>query len=911
MNQVFTVYSGFFLAASAVSFIVAVLARQRRSVRGAKDLTLLMLASGIWSFFIIFETAAPTVELKVFWAKFGYLGAVTTPVLYLIFVMRFTGNEKFITRNNVILLCIVPLITMVLAITNGMHHLLWSGFSTIYPKTNMMEYFHGIWFWVGYMAYNNILLLLATIYLFSFVIRRHDTFRSQGWIIFVASLCPWISSVVYLTGANPVPGLDLVPVSNILSGVLLVYAILYFRFLDLVPIARVTLVETLPDGIIVLDKQNRIQDINASALNFLGIESKSIIGAQVELAGARDVKLLDEVISQTSANNIEVKSSQHGKTFRVTRQGIKIQAGSRLVVIRDITDLVVNQNKIRNAEERYRSMFTMFRLMADNMPDMLWAKDLEKKFVFTNKAVCDNLIRAINTDEPIGKDDLFFALRERQKHPDNPDWFTFGELCQDSDQVVLNSGKVEHFYEYGNVGGEFLYLDVWKAPIFNNDGMMIGVVGSGRDVTHQKRTEEEIYQKDRLLDAIAKATALLIQTENLDESINNALEIIGKATRVNRVYIFQNHNDTGYKMPLMSQCYEWCDGSVDPQIDNPDLQNLPYEIACPRWFETLSAGKVIVGNIADFPEPEKTSLSAQGIKSILATPVIIDKNFWGFIGFDDCTTERDWPSALEQILTAAANTIGVAYLRKRSQEELLVSKEKAEESDRLKSAFLANMSHEIRTPMNGILGFAELLKEPDLTGAEQKKYISIIEKSGTRMLSIINDLVDLAKIESGQMELAVVETNINEQIDYLFSFFKPEVESRGIRFSVNKGLSLVEAYIKTDKEKIYAILTNLVKNAIKFTQVGFIEFGYVKNDRYLEFYIKDSGIGIAEDRQEAIFNRFVQGNITNRQARQGAGLGLSIAKAYVLMLGGEIWVKSQEGKGSAFHFTIPYVAGTL
>jgi PAS domain S-box-containing protein len=243
---------------------------------------------------------------------------------------------------------------------------------------------------------------------------------------------------------------------------------------------------------------------------------------------------------------------------------------------------------------------------------------------------------------------------------------------------------------------------------------------------------------------------------------------------------------------------------------------------------------------------------------------------------------------------------------KKAEEEIITAKEKAEESDRLKSAFLANMSHEIRTPMNGILGFASLLKEPDLTGAEQHKYIRIIEKSGARMLNTINNIVDISKIEAGLMTVDLHESNVNDQIEYIYSFFKPEVENKGMHLFYKNSLSAKESCIETDPEKIYAILTNLVKNAIKYTHKGSIEFGYEKRGEYLQFFVKDTGIGIDKNRQEAIFERFIQADIFDTHAYQGSGLGLSISKAYVEMLGGEMWLDSEPGKGSMFYFTIPY-----
>lgn len=249
------------------------------------------------------------------------------------------------------------------------------------------------------------------------------------------------------------------------------------------------------------------------------------------------------------------------------------------------------------------------------------------------------------------------------------------------------------------------------------------------------------------------------------------------------------------------------------------------------------------------------------------------------------------------------------------KKELLLAKEKAEESDMLKSAFLANMSHEIRTPMNGILGFVELLKEPKLSGAELKEYVGIIAESGKRMLNIINDIISISKVEAGHTELVFSETNINDQLRYIYTFFKPEAEVKELELYHKAGLTDSDALIRTDREKIYAVLTNLVKNAIKFTNRGFIELGYEKKEGFLEFFVRDTGVGIRPDQQQMIFERFRQASESLARHYEGAGLGLAISKAYVEMLGGTIRVESDLGKGSVFYFTIPYdpltISGTI
>ncbi|MDP3462246.1 MAG: PAS domain S-box protein [Bacteroidales bacterium] len=253
--------------------------------------------------------------------------------------------------------------------------------------------------------------------------------------------------------------------------------------------------------------------------------------------------------------------------------------------------------------------------------------------------------------------------------------------------------------------------------------------------------------------------------------------------------------------------------------------------------------------------------------------------------------------------------------RKFAELELIKAKDKAEESDRLKSAFLANMSHEIRTPMNGILGFTELLKEPHLNIERQQEFLGIIERSGERMLSTINDIISISKIESGELDIYLSDINVNKLLDEIFNFFKPEAERKKLQFSFIKSISDEDSVIRSDKDKLYAILTNLVKNALKFTQNGSVEFGFEKIGEFLEFYVSDTGIGIVQSQKDIIFERFRQGSELLTRNYEGSGLGLPISKAFVEKLGGKIWFKKNAGlqstttngyaAGSTFYFTIP------
>ena len=237
------------------------------------------------------------------------------------------------------------------------------------------------------------------------------------------------------------------------------------------------------------------------------------------------------------------------------------------------------------------------------------------------------------------------------------------------------------------------------------------------------------------------------------------------------------------------------------------------------------------------------------------------------------------------------------------EQELIKAKEKAEESERLKTAFLANMSHEIRTPMNGILGFIDILSEPGVPKDEKDTYFDLVKKSGERLLNTINDIIEISKIEANQTYLNFSDENLEAVLEEHLNFFQPEARQKGISLKLRKNPGH-DQKIRTDKNKLDSILTNLIKNAIKFTKEGEIEFGCVPKKGLLQFFVKDTGIGIAGDRIEAIFNRFEQAEMGISRGHEGTGLGLSISKAYAEMLGGNLWVESEKGKGSTFHFTV-------
>jgi signal transduction histidine kinase/CheY-like chemotaxis protein len=420
------------------------------------------------------------------------------------------------------------------------------------------------------------------------------------------------------------------------------------------------------------------------------------------------------------------------------------------------------------------------------------------------------------------------------------------------DKKVIDSGQaiVDREEDFVDNMGVRHWLLTTKIALHDNNGKIIGMIGVGHDITERKRVQTKLLESYSF-------------NESMLKTIPFAMDIVDETGTV----LYQNDifNILFEEKGIGKKCWDMYKDDKKQCSECPLIKGITI-----GETDTNESNGVLGNRIFEISH---TGMMYDGKKAILEI-------------FKDISE------------------------RKIYEKKLINAKEKAEESDRLKSAFLTNMSHEIRTPMNGILGFTELLKEPNLTIEEQQDFIQTIGISGIRMLNTINNIVDMSKIESGMTKVDIKETNINDMIEFTYKFFKLEVEKKGLQFLLKTRVPAKDAIINTDNEKVYGILTNLIKNAIKFTDKGSIEFGCdivkTQNATSLEFFVKDTGEGIPLNQREMIFERFRQGSESINRGYEGSGLGLSICKSYAEMLGGRIWVESEEGKGSTFYFTIPY-----
>ncbi len=448
-------------------------------------------------------------------------------------------------------------------------------------------------------------------------------------------------------------------------------------------------------------------------------------------------------------------------------------------------------------------------------------------------------------------------------------------------------------------------------------------------------SNSEAQREVRLLDGLARALQALLDGHQFDDGIRAALEIIGDASSADRVYVFDVLPDTSGEPAAMRQLFEWTSAGSSPQIDNAELQNLPFEPGFTAWRDTLRRRESITARIADRPASERILLEPQDILAIAVVPIFARSRFWGFVGFDNCRSDRLWAVEEIHLLEAFAASLGSAIENDLTRRELIeanaqlaeqaaelkrgrrvalsliedaqLEHERAAAANEAKSTFLATMSHEMRTPLNGILGFVDLLLADDLSDGHRDS-LDTIASSGRTLLRLINDLLDLARIESGAIELQPTTGAFRECLapDIATLAKLAEQKNVALHFDVDPGVPEV---LELDFGRYRQMLMNIVGNAVKFTDHGVIRIGIRSSETSatavtLDCVVRDTGDGIPPEALERIFNPFGQAHHSIQRRFGGTGLGLAICRDLCHLMGGRIDVASQLGEGSTFQFSV-------
>jgi PAS domain S-box-containing protein len=538
--------------------------------------------------------------------------------------------------------------------------------------------------------------------------------------------------------------------------------------------------------------------------------------------------------------------------------------------------------------------------LVTNMPALVFATDVNGNFVFWNRT-CEQLT-GYKANEIIGNKEALNLL-----YPD-------ADLRKKIRSYLKDMGISLSTWEHKITTKKGSKLDiVWSA--FTQYVKVEGwhAVAIGYDITHQKKSEKIQAQYRQKLEALAETATSFVGmplTENVFHFLGTQMEKHSQE----KIFMILSLDSDGQFFTI-----EGIYG-ITPKVWERIINLLGWNPvgrrlhATPEMLSAFQRGRVVFVNksLYDFSGGIVSAVASRRIEQLLSLTGIHTMGIQSdskLLGGVVLFSQKKQPEADFSLIEGLIHQAAMAQGRHIVEEQLLKAKERAEEADKLKTAFLANMSHEIRTPMNAILGFSQLLSIPNLPDDKKEQYLNIINAKGNSLIKLINDIIDASKVEAGQLTLAFTSFKVNDLLKNLKNFYDKEKvfqqrESLEIRLTIPKRSNKLEIF--SDQGRLEQVLTNLLDNALKFTEKGFIEFGYTIDEKSIDFFVADSGVGIDTSKQQLIFDRFrqIEGDVV--RFKGGTGLGLSISKGIVDLLGGKIWVESSLGKGAKFFFSLPY-----
>ena len=555
-------------------------------------------------------------------------------------------------------------------------------------------------------------------------------------------------------------------------------------------------------------------------------------------------------------------------------------------ISRDITDQV----RAEQALERERDLL---RALIDNMPDLIFVKDVDGRFLTVNETLLP-VLGAKSVDDVVGRTDAAFSPADMAAH------------YAEDDQKVIRSGEplINREEKTMHTDGSEGWLLTTKVPVRNAQGEIIGLVGIARDITQRKRDEEKLEQQALEAGLLHQATAMAAETSSLEDALQGCVDIVCKLTGwpIGHAYlpdpraqelvstkIWNESVDKSYKefqQVTEKTCFRLGEG----------LPGRIWKSGEPEWITNVPTDK----NFPRAPFAAKVD-----VKGAFGFPIKIGARIEAVLEFftiEEVASDQN----LLVIVRSLGEQVGRVIERKRAEDALRKAKEAADAANNAKSEFLANMSHEIRTPMNAIIGMTELLLDTKLDET-QHEYLDMVHYSGDALLSLLNDVLDFSKIEAGKLELDSTFFNIRESLGNTMKSLGMKAHDKGLELAYRIDQDVPDHFFG-DIGRLRQVVVNLVGNAIKFTDTGEVVLEVsceklIDDKAMLKFCVSDTGIGIAEEKCVAIFDAFEQADGSMTRNYGGTGLGLAISSRLVELLGGRIWVESEQESGSKFHFT--------
>jgi len=583
------------------------------------------------------------------------------------------------------------------------------------------------------------------------------------------------------------------------------------------------------------------ESLGRSGAEWIAPESRDLVGRSM-LSGYEEPYEAVALRKDGTTFPCEIQGKMlyyHGRRIRVT-------------ALRDITERKIAEDSLRESEQRYKALYSMMRLMCDNVPDLIWAKDLKRRFLFVNRAVCEKLLIAEDTTEPLGKDDMFFVQRERDAHSHNPYWHTFGEICVDSDDVVISTQEPRRFDEFGNVKGQFLYLDVSKAPFLNEQGEMIGTVGCGRDVTAEKRREEklrELDQKTRLLVEQSPVGIAIFQDGKYCYANPELLKIFGCES-----------DDQILGEPMI-------------RFVAPGHQRLFIE-RCKRHIEGKSG---------------RTSYQVEGIKR---NGELFDMVLW--------------PKKIDYVGQPAILAFVMDVTETRNLRNQLTRAQKMEAIGTL----AGGIAHDFNNLLQVILGYSELMIMNPALPDQFSRGVKAINKVAVNGADLVRRVLTFAR----KTENEAAPLNLNEKITQTSELLRRTIPKMiQIELKLSKKPTLIKADPSQIEQIIMNLAVNadhampeggnltIETQTVNLDKAYCLDHAEAIPGQYILLSVSDTGHGIDRKTMERIFEPF----FTTKGPGIGTGLGLSMVYGIVKQHGGHITCYSEPGAGTTFRIYFP------
>ena len=613
-----------------------------------------------------------------------------------------------------------------------------------------------------------------------------------------------------------------------------------------------TLYDFSPTGYFTLENDGAISQLNLSGALLLGLERSFLVNRNIRQFVSPDTlhifnDFLQKVFEPNSKETCEVKLvTKVDPSIFVRIEGFVPPDGKKcLVSVVDITMHKRVEEQLNEQKRLFEQLFSQSSVSTQILDKDGWCERINPKLseLFgVNPEDIQGKVYNIFKDEAIHQGGVLPHLDKVFHEGKTVEWDVFFDIGLASEsQNVKVTDKKKAWFHN------------WAYPILNDEGQINNVIIQHTDISQRKWAEDALKKSEAQFRAVWEnsASGMRITDEN------------GIVFKVNNAFC-----------KMFGKSIEELEGKSLSVIYPPDAdKNIQL-----KYLEQFNP-KSIENNV------EKELVLWNG------------KRIWVQVAYSFLEIENE-KSLLLGIFTDITE-------RKQAEVELIVAKEKAEESDRLKSSFLANMSHEIRTPLNSIIGFSELMIDPDYNPAQQFQFAQIINTSGNNLLAIISDIMDISKIEAGQVQIRKRRFSVNKLINDLQKEYLYAAIEKGIELKLDQSFPNDEVFIESDETKLRQVLVNFIGNALKFTKAGFIEMGFKSMEDFIQFHVKDTGIGVPKEFHEQIFERFRQIETGNTRKYGGNGLGLAISKGLVELLGGTLWMESELEKGSTFYFTIP------